>query len=89
MGISRQAETQELVLRILGDDAVIADGKELDAARLLVMRAAWMKDRGERAAREVAIAKMTATESAAAGDDGTAALRGGVGLRCANPTCSD
>lgn len=53
---------------------------ELDAARLLVMRAAWMKDRGERAAREVAIAKMTATESAQRIIDRAVQLHGGLGV---------
>jgi len=53
---------------------------ELDAARLLVMRAAWMKDRGDRAAREVAIAKMVATESAQRIIDRAVQLHGGLGV---------
>ncbi|MGQ0548762.1 MAG: acyl-CoA dehydrogenase family protein, partial [Armatimonadota bacterium] len=43
---------------------------DVDAARLLVYRAAWLKDQGERTTRETSIAKLFATEVAvrAAGD---------------------
>ncbi len=43
---------------------------DVEAARLLVYRAAWLKDRGERTTRETSIAKLFATEAAvrAAGD---------------------
>jgi len=43
---------------------------DVEAARLLVYRAAWMKDQGERTTRETSIAKLFATETAvrAAGD---------------------
>jgi len=37
---------------------------EIDAARLLVLRAAWLKDRGEPFTREAAQAKLYATEAA-------------------------
>ncbi|MDQ6857407.1 MAG: acyl-CoA dehydrogenase family protein [Chloroflexota bacterium] len=37
---------------------------ELDAARLLVMRAAWLKDQGRRFTREAAMAKLYASEAA-------------------------
>ncbi len=37
---------------------------ELDAARLLVLRAAWLKDRGVRFTREAAMAKLYASEAA-------------------------
>jgi alkylation response protein AidB-like acyl-CoA dehydrogenase len=45
--------------------ATLADmATEVDAARLLTYRAAWMRDRGERVTKEAAMAKMTATETA-------------------------
>jgi acyl-CoA dehydrogenase len=53
---------------------------ELDAARLLVFRAAWMKDRGERARAEVAMAKLYATEAAQRIVDRAVQLHGGLGV---------
>jgi acyl-CoA dehydrogenase len=53
---------------------------ELDAARLLVARAAWEKDRGERADVEVAMAKYFATESAQRIIDRAVQLHGGLGV---------
>ncbi|MEA3198182.1 MAG: acyl-CoA dehydrogenase [Gammaproteobacteria bacterium] len=45
--------------------AALADmATEVDAARLLTYRAAWLRDRGERVTKEAAMAKMTATETA-------------------------
>jgi acyl-CoA dehydrogenase len=45
--------------------AALADmATELDAARLQTYRAAWLRDRGSSATQEVAMAKMSATESA-------------------------
>ena len=51
----------------------------VDAARLLVYRAAWLKDQGGKSTREVSIAKLFATETAvkAAGD--AVLLHGGRG----------
>jgi alkylation response protein AidB-like acyl-CoA dehydrogenase len=47
--------------------ATLADmAADLDAARLLVYRAAWLKDAGRPATREISIAKLFATEGAAA-----------------------
>ena len=61
--------------------AAIADmATELDAARLLVYRAAWHKDRGDRAAVEVAMAKMFATEAAQRIIDRAVQLFGGLGV---------
>jgi acyl-CoA dehydrogenase len=37
---------------------------ELDAARLLTYRAAWLRDSGQRVTKEAAMAKLTATETA-------------------------
>src|SRR5262249_5206812 len=54
---------------------------ELDAARLLVYRAAWLKDSGaERITREAAMAKLLATESAQRAIDQAVQIHGGNGL---------
>ncbi len=53
---------------------------ELDAARLLVYRAAWLKDAGEKASAEVAMAKMYATEAAQRIIDRAVQLHGGLGV---------
>jgi acyl-CoA dehydrogenase len=53
---------------------------DLEASRLLVLRAAWAKDRGERAGTEVAIAKMFATEAAQRVIDRAVQLHGGLGV---------
>jgi len=61
--------------------AALADmATELDAARLLVFRAAWMKDRGEAARAEVAMAKLFATEAAQRIIDRAVQLHGGLGV---------
>ncbi len=45
--------------------AALADmATEVDAARLLTYRAAWLRDSGERVTKEAAMAKLTATETA-------------------------
>lgn len=54
---------------------------ELDAARLLVYRAAWLKDRGApRVTREAAMAKLFATEAAQRIVDRAVQLHGGAGV---------
>jgi acyl-CoA dehydrogenase len=54
---------------------------ELDAARLLVYRAAWMKDRGDaRIPRESSMAKLFATEAAQRIVDRALQLHGGAGV---------
>ena len=54
---------------------------ELDAARLLVYRAAWRKDGGaERITTEAAMAKLYATESAQRIIDAAVQIHGGAGL---------
>ncbi len=54
---------------------------ELDAARLLVYRAAWRKDSGaERVTTEAAMAKLYATESAQRTIDAAVQIHGGAGL---------
>ena len=53
---------------------------ELDAARLLTYRAAWMRDSGKRVTKEAAMAKMTATESAQRVIDRALQMFGGRGV---------
>ena len=54
---------------------------ELDAARLLVYRTAWLKDHGaERVTREASIAKLFATEAAQRIVDRAVQLHGGIGV---------
>jgi acyl-CoA dehydrogenase len=62
--------------------AAIADSAtEVDAAALLVYRAAWTKDAGaERITREAAMAKMFATEAAQRVIDRSVQLHGGLGV---------
>jgi acyl-CoA dehydrogenase len=59
---------------------------ELDAARLLVYRAAGRIDAGERATREAAMAKLYATEAAQRIVDGALQLHGASGLVAGSPT---
>jgi acyl-CoA dehydrogenase len=61
--------------------AAIADSAtEVDAAALLVYRAAWVKDQGARVTREAAMAKMYATEAAHRVIDRAVQLHGGLGV---------
>jgi acyl-CoA dehydrogenase len=61
--------------------AAIADSAtEVDASALLVYRAAWTKDRGERVTRTAAMAKMFATEAAQRVIDRAVQLHGGRGV---------
>ncbi len=61
--------------------AALADmATGIDAARLLTYRAAWLRDCGQRATREVAMAKMTATEAAQQIIDRAVQLFGGRGV---------
>jgi acyl-CoA dehydrogenase len=62
--------------------AMIADmTTDLDAARLLVARAAWLKDNGqERVTRESAMAKLFATEAAQRVVDRAVQIHGGTGV---------
>ncbi len=60
--------------------AALADmAADVDAARMLVYRAAWLKDQGARATREVSIAKLFATEAAVRAADQAVLLHGGRG----------
>ncbi|MFM9973158.1 MAG: acyl-CoA dehydrogenase family protein [Beijerinckiaceae bacterium] len=62
--------------------AAMADNEaEIDAAALLIYRAAWMKDQGApRITREAAMAKMVATENAQRVIDRSLQLFGGLGV---------
>ena len=61
--------------------AALADmATGIDAARLLTYRAAWLRDSGERATKEVAMAKMAATETAQQVIDRAVQLFGGRGV---------
>jgi len=81
------AATRKLFGAPLGDlqmtQAAIADSAtEVDAAALLVYRAAWVKDQGAaRVTREAAMAKMFATEAAQHVIDRAVQLHGGAGVR--------
>jgi len=64
----RHVRTRAMFGRTLAElqltQAALADmATELDAARLQTYRAAWLRDQGRNATQEVAIAKMSATES--------------------------
>ena len=59
---------------------------EIDAAALLVYRAAWTKDQGTaRVSREAAMAKLYATEAAQRVIDAAVQLHGGDGVRAGHP----
>ena len=51
----------------------------IDAARLLVMKAAWLRDRGERCSREAAEAKLYASQTANFCADECLQIHGGAG----------
>ncbi len=84
---SERARTRHLFGARMGDlqlvQAHIADmALSVDAAALLVYRAAWAKDRGApRVTREAAMAKLYATEAAQACADAAVQLWGGLGVK--------
>jgi len=53
---------------------------QIEAARLLTLRAAWMKDRGQRVTKEAAIAKLFASEAAVGICDQAVQVLGGYGF---------
>ena len=60
--------------------AALADmAAGVDAARLLVYRAAWLQAQGQRATRETSIAKLFATEAAVRAAGEAVLLHGGRG----------
>ena len=52
----------------------------IDSAALLVYRAAWQRDQGERVTKEAAMAKMVATEGAQQVIDAAVQMFGGMGV---------
>jgi len=52
---------------------------EIDCARLMVYRAAWLKDRGKRFSREAAMAKLYASEAAGRACNKAIQIHGGYG----------
>jgi alkylation response protein AidB-like acyl-CoA dehydrogenase len=65
----KQVQARRMFGRKLADfqmtQVALADmATEVDAARLLTYRAAWLRDSGARVTKEAAMAKMTATETA-------------------------
>lgn len=78
------ARTRRQFGRRIGDfqmiQAHLADmAADVEAARLLVYRAAWMKDQGMPATRETSIAKLFATEVAARAAGDAVLIHGGRG----------
>jgi acyl-CoA dehydrogenase len=83
----QQAAKRAMFGKTLADfqltQAALADmATELDAARLLTYRAAWLRDRGEPVTREAAMAKMAATETAQRVIDRALQMFGGRGVVC-------
>jgi acyl-CoA dehydrogenase len=65
----------------LSQAAIAESATEVDAAALLVYRAAWTKDRGAaRVTREAALAKLVATENAQKVIDRAVQIHGGLGV---------
>jgi acyl-CoA dehydrogenase len=61
---SRHMFGRNLAAFQLTQTALAEMATELDAARLLTYRAAWLRDQGRQVTKEAAMAKMTATETA-------------------------
>ncbi len=81
----RHVRTRPMFGKTLADfqltQAALADmATEVDAARLLTYRAAWLRDSGGAVTKEVAMAKMTATESAQRVIDQAVQMFGGRGV---------
>ncbi|MFO1337578.1 MAG: acyl-CoA dehydrogenase family protein [Burkholderiaceae bacterium] len=81
-----RARTRAMFGGVLGDfqltQAKLAEmATTLDAAALLVYRAAWQRDQGHNVTREAAMAKMFATEGAQQVIDAAVQLWGGLGVK--------
>jgi acyl-CoA dehydrogenase len=81
-----RARTRSMFGGVLGDfqltQAKLAEmATTLDAAALLVYRAAWQRDQGQGVTREAAMAKMFATEGAQQVIDAAVQLWGGLGVK--------
>jgi alkylation response protein AidB-like acyl-CoA dehydrogenase len=80
-----QVRSRHMFGRRLADfqmtQAALADmATDLDSARLLTYRAAWLRDRGEPVTMEAAMAKMAATETAQRVVDRAVQLSGARGV---------
>jgi acyl-CoA dehydrogenase len=85
-----QARSRQMFGRSLADfqmtQVSLADmATEVDAARLLTYRAAWLRDTGKRVTKEAAMAKMTATETAQRVIDRALQLFGARGVMTGTP----
>jgi acyl-CoA dehydrogenase len=85
-----QVQSRRMFGRKLADfqmtQVALADmATEVDAARLLTYRAAWLRDTGERVTKEAAMAKMTATETAQRVIDRALQLFGARGVTAGAP----
>ena len=79
--VSRRALFGKTLADFQLTQAALADmAAGIDAARLMTYRAAWLRDSGERATSEVAMAKMMATETAQQVIDRAVQLFGGRGV---------
>jgi acyl-CoA dehydrogenase len=81
----QRAATRKMFDRTLAGfqltQAKLADmASAIDAAALLVYRAAWMRDQGQTVTKEAAMAKMVATESAQQVIDAAVQIFGGLGV---------
>jgi acyl-CoA dehydrogenase len=77
----REAFGQKLAAFQMTQARLAEMATEVDAAALLIYRAAWTKDcRAERVTREAAMAKMYATEAAQRVIDAAVQLHGGMGV---------
>jgi acyl-CoA dehydrogenase len=78
---SRQAFGQKLADFQTTQNKIADMAVEIDAAALLIYRAAWTKDRvADRVTREASMAKMFATEAAQRVIDAAVQLHGGLGV---------
>jgi acyl-CoA dehydrogenase len=80
-----RATTRKMFGQTLADfqltQAKLADmAVTIDSSALLVYRAAWLRDRGERVTREAAMAKLAATEGAQRVIDSAVQIFGGQGV---------
>jgi alkylation response protein AidB-like acyl-CoA dehydrogenase len=81
----QRATTRRMFNHTLADfqltQAKLADmAASIDAAALLVYRAAWLRDQGKAVTKEAAMAKMAATESAQQVIDAAVQIFGGLGV---------
>jgi acyl-CoA dehydrogenase len=83
------ATTRKMFSHTLADfqltQAKLADmATTVDSSALLVYRAAWLRDQGQRVTREAAMAKLAATEGAQQVIDAAVQMFGGRGVRVGN-----